>query len=54
VIGSSILILEAFKKQESVFEQGAQRVVTILTINEIRDKVESMEQKVRSVYRQSE
>ncbi len=37
--GSSILILETFKKQESVFEQGAQRVVTILTIDEIRDKV---------------
>ena len=44
------LILEAFKAvHESVFAQGAVRVVTTLTIDERRDKEGSMEQKVRSV-----
>jgi uncharacterized protein (TIGR00106 family) len=44
------LILEAFKKvHESVFAQGAVRVVTTLTIDERRDKEGSIKQKVRSV-----
>lgn len=44
------LILEAFKAvHESVFAQGALRVVTTLTIDERRDKEGSIEQKVRSV-----
>ncbi len=49
VSGSSILILEAFKKQESVFEQDAQRVVTTAPRNKEKDKVGSIEQKVRAV-----
>jgi len=44
------LILEAFKAvHESVFAQGAIRVVTTLTIDERRDKEGSIKQKVRSV-----
>lgn len=44
------LILEAFEAvHESVFAQGAVRVVTTLTIDERRDKKGSIEQKVRSV-----
>ena len=44
------LILEAFEAvHESVFAQGAGRVVTTLTIDERRDKEGSIEQKVRSV-----
>ena len=44
------LILEAFKAvHESVFAQGAERVVTSLRIDERRDKEGSIEQKVRSV-----
>lgn len=44
------LILAAFKAvHESVFAQGALRVVTTLTIDERRDKESSIKQKVRSV-----
>jgi len=44
------LILEAFKAvHESVFAQGAVRVVTTLTIDERRDKEGSIKQKIRSV-----
>jgi uncharacterized protein (TIGR00106 family) len=44
------VVLEAFRRvHESVFEQGAQRVVTTLTIDERRDKAGSIEQKVRAV-----
>ncbi|HUV80280.1 MAG TPA: MTH1187 family thiamine-binding protein [Candidatus Bathyarchaeia archaeon] len=44
------LILEAFEAvHESVFAQGAERVVTTLTIDERRDKEGSIRQKVRSV-----
>jgi len=49
------LILEAFKAvHESVFAQGAERVVTTLTIDERRDKEGSIQQKVRSVTSASE
>jgi uncharacterized protein (TIGR00106 family) len=44
------LILEAFKAvHESVFAQGAIRVVTTLKIDERRDKVGSIQQKIHSV-----
>jgi uncharacterized protein (TIGR00106 family) len=44
------LVLNAFKAMhESVFEQGAVRVVTTLAIDERRDKVGTIEQKVHSV-----
>lgn len=44
------IILEAFKAvHESVFAQGAERVVTTLTIDERRDKEGSIKQKVRAV-----
>ena len=44
------LILEAFKAvHESVFAQGALRVVTTLTIDERRDKGGSIKQKMHSV-----
>jgi uncharacterized protein (TIGR00106 family) len=44
------LILEAFKTvHESVFAQGAVRVVTTLKIDERRDKEGSIKQKIRSV-----
>jgi len=44
------IILEAFRAvHESVFAQGAQRVVTTLTIDERRDKEGSRQQKIRSV-----
>ncbi|HUV80282.1 MAG TPA: MTH1187 family thiamine-binding protein [Candidatus Bathyarchaeia archaeon] len=44
------LILKAFEAvHESVFAQGAERVVTTLTIDERRDKKGSIKQKVRSV-----
>ena len=44
------VILEALKKvHESVFAQGAVRVVTTLTIDERRDKEGSIKQKLRSV-----
>jgi len=44
------LILAAFKAvHESVFAQGALRVVTTLTIDERRDKEGSIKQKVQSV-----
>ena len=45
------LILEAFKAvHESVFAQGAIRVVTTLTIDERRDREGSIKQKMRSVF----
>ena len=44
------VVLEAFRRvHESVFEEGAQRVVTTLRIDERRDTVGSIEQKVRAV-----
>ncbi|MCW3130505.1 MAG: MTH1187 family thiamine-binding protein [Methanophagales archaeon] len=44
------VILKAFEAvHESVFEQGAERVVTTLRIDERRDKEGSIKQKVRSV-----
>ncbi|MCK4476678.1 MAG: MTH1187 family thiamine-binding protein [Methanophagales archaeon] len=44
------VILKAFESvHESVFEQGAIRVVTTLKIDERRDKEGSIKQKVRSV-----
>ena len=44
------VISDAFKAvHESVFAQGALRVVTTLTIDERRDKVGSRGQKIRSV-----
>ena len=44
------VILDAFKAvHESVFAQGALRVVTTLTIDERRDKEGSIGQKIRSV-----
>lgn len=44
------LILKAFKVvHESVFEQGAVRVVTTLTIDERRDKEATIKQKMLSV-----
>lgn len=44
------LILAAVKAvHESVFAQGALRVVTTLTIDERRDKAGSIQQKLRSV-----
>ncbi|MGB2728097.1 MAG: MTH1187 family thiamine-binding protein [Halobacteriota archaeon] len=44
------LILKAFKAvHESVFEQGAERVVTTLTIDERRDKEATIKQKMLSV-----
>jgi uncharacterized protein (TIGR00106 family) len=43
------LILEAFEAvHESVFAQGALRVVTTLTIDERRDREGSIKQKMRS------
>ena len=46
------MILEAVRKvHESVFEQGALRVVTTLKIDERRDKAGSIEQKIRAVRR---
>lgn len=44
------VVLEAVRRvHESVFELGAQRVVTTLRIDERRDKAGSIEQKVRAV-----
>jgi uncharacterized protein (TIGR00106 family) len=44
------VVLEAFRRvHESVFEQGAQRVVTTLRIDERRDKGGGIEQKIRAV-----
>jgi uncharacterized protein (TIGR00106 family) len=44
------VILEAVKRvHEAVFEQGAQRVVTTLTLDERRDREGSIRQKIRSV-----
>ncbi len=44
------VILNAFEAvHESVFEQGADRVVTTLRIDERRDKEGSIKQKMRSV-----
>lgn len=44
------VVLEAVRRvHESVFEQGAQRVVTTLSIDERRDKAGSIGQKVRAV-----
>ena len=44
------LILDAFEAvHESVFAQGALRVVTTLTIDERRDKEGSIKQKIRAV-----
>jgi uncharacterized protein (TIGR00106 family) len=44
------IILEAVRKvHETVFEQGALRVVTTLKIDERRDKAGSIEQKLRAV-----
>lgn len=44
------VILEAVERvHESVFEQGALRVVTTLKIDERRDKAGSIEQKMRAV-----
>ncbi len=44
------VILNAFEAvHESVFEQGAERVVTTLRIDERRDKEGSIKQKMRSV-----
>jgi uncharacterized protein (TIGR00106 family) len=49
------LILAAFKAvHESVFAHGAVRVVTMLTIDERRDKAGSIQQKIRSVTSGSE
>ncbi len=43
------VILKAFESvHESVFEQGAERVVTTLKIDERRDKEGSIKQKMRS------
>jgi uncharacterized protein (TIGR00106 family) len=44
-------ILKAFKSvHESVFEQGAVRVVTTLRIDERRDKEGTIKQKIQAVY----
>lgn len=44
------VILEAVRTvHETVFEQGALRVVTTLKIDERRDKAGSIEQKIRAV-----
>jgi uncharacterized protein (TIGR00106 family) len=44
------LVLDAFKAvHESVFEQGAVRVVTTVTVDERRDKEGSIKQKLQSV-----
>jgi len=44
------VILEAVERvHESVFEQGALRVVTTLKIDERRDKAGSIEQKLKAV-----
>lgn len=45
------LVLKAFEAvHESVFEQGAERVVTTLKIDERRDKAGTIRQKIRAVY----
>jgi len=45
-----VVVLEACRRvHESVFELGAQRVVTTLRLDERRDKAGSIEQKVRAV-----
>ena len=44
------LVLKAFEAvHESVFKQGAERVVTKLTVDERRDKEGRIEQKIESV-----
>ncbi|MFZ2071752.1 MAG: MTH1187 family thiamine-binding protein [Halobacteriota archaeon] len=45
------LVLKAFEAvHESVFEQGAERAVTTLKIDERRDKAGTIRQKIRVVY----
>ena len=47
------VILDAVRKvHETVFEQGALRVVTTLKIDERRDKLGSIEQKLKAVHQQ--
>jgi uncharacterized protein (TIGR00106 family) len=48
------VVLEACRRvHESVFELGAQRVVTTLRLDERRDKAGSIEQKVQAVASES-